>query len=141
MAARHGTANRYNQGCRCDDCKDSHRLRAAAYRARRAKGLTRPAPVQVRTVPMSPREPNGSPGPVEVGVLEEIGGLAAEARPGLAQVALAMARILDNPRAINQQPSAAKVLASLLEKLRSASAGGRRGGLRAVRTMTEKGGA
>jgi hypothetical protein len=51
----------------------------------------------------------------------------------------AMARILDNPKALNQQP-AAKVLAGLLDKLRSASARGR-GGLAVVRTMTEKGGA
>jgi hypothetical protein len=28
--------------------------------------------------------------------------LAAEARPGLAQVALCLARLMDNPRAINQ---------------------------------------
>jgi hypothetical protein len=49
--------------------------------------------------------------------------------------------LLDNPKAINQQPAAAKVLGALLEKLRSASAPGRRGGLAVVRTMTEKGGA
>jgi hypothetical protein len=65
----------------------------------------------------------------------------AEARPGLAQIALALARLLDNPKAVNQQPAAAKVLAALLDKLRSASARGRRGGLAVVRTMTEKGGA
>jgi hypothetical protein len=52
-----------------------------------------------------------------------------------------MARILDNQRAVNQQPAAAKVLASLLEKLHSVSARGRRGGLAVVRTMTDKGGA
>jgi hypothetical protein len=39
-------------------------------------------------------------------------------------VAPALARILDNPKAIDQQPAAAKVLAALLEKLRSASARG-----------------
>jgi hypothetical protein len=38
-------------------------------------------------------------------------------------------------------PPAAKVLASLLDKLRSASAPGLRGGLALVRTMTEKDGA
>lgn len=58
------------------------------------------------------------PGPVESTVEDEIGGLAADARPGLAQAALAMARILDNPKAVNQQPAAAKVLAALLDKLR-----------------------
>jgi hypothetical protein len=52
---------------------------------------------------------------------------------------LPLARVLDNPRTVNQHPAAAKVLAALLEKLRSASARGRRGGLALVRTMTEKG--
>jgi hypothetical protein len=53
-------------------------------------------------------------------------------------VAPALARILDNPKAINQQPAPAKVLAALLEKLRSASARGRRGGLAVVREMTNE---
>jgi hypothetical protein len=53
-------------------------------------------------------------------------------------VAPALARILDNPKAIDQQPAAAKVLAALLEKLRSASARGRRGGLAVVREMTNE---
>ena len=53
-----------------------------------------------------------------------------------------MAKLLDNPKAINQQPAAAKVLGALLDKLRSASARGRRcGRLAVVRTMTEEGGA
>ena len=59
-----------------------------------------------------------------------------DARPGLAQAALALARIMDNPRAVNQQPAAAKVLAALLDKLHSASARGRRGGLAVVKSMT-----
>jgi hypothetical protein len=54
----------------------------------------------------------------------------------------ALARIMDaTPKAVNQQPAAAKVLASLLEKLRSAAVLGRRGSLAAVKSMTEKGGA
>jgi hypothetical protein len=65
--------------------------------------------------------------------------LASEARPGLAQAVLALSRILDNPKAVPQQPAAAKVLASLLEKLRSVSASGRRGGLASVKSMTENG--
>jgi hypothetical protein len=60
--------------------------------------------------------------------------------PGLAQAALALARILDNPKAISQQPAAAKTLATLLDKLRSASVRGRRGNLALVRTMTAKDG-
>jgi hypothetical protein len=51
--------------------------------------------------------------------MAEIDGLAAQARPGLAQVALAVARVLDSPRAVNQHAAAAKVLSVLLDKLRS----------------------
>ena len=50
-----------------------------------------------------------------------------------------MARLLDNPKATNQQPAAAKVLAALLDTLRKGSAQGRRGNLAVVRTMVEKG--
>jgi hypothetical protein len=41
---------------------------------------------------------------------------------------------------VNQKAAAAKVLVTLLDKLASASARGRRGRLALVRTMTEKGG-
>lgn len=32
--AEHGTSSMYRRGCRCSDCKESHRVRAAKYRAR-----------------------------------------------------------------------------------------------------------
>ena len=133
MAARHGTRRGYGEGCRCGDCKDAQRLYQRRYRERRA----------LRNVtPVSPNESATEfPGPVESAVNDEIGGLAADARPGLAQTALALARIMDNPKAVNQQPAAAKVLAALLEKLHSASARGRRGSLSVVRSMTKEGGA
>jgi len=38
---------------------------------------------------------------VESGVAAEIAGLAPEARPGLAQVALCLGRMTDNPEAVN----------------------------------------
>jgi hypothetical protein len=132
MAAKHGTQRRYVEGCRCEDCREAHRVSAREYRERRANGLSRPTSVVV----VPPVVESDGPGPVEVGVQEEISGSAAEARPGLAQAALAMARILDNPKAVNQQTAAAKVLASLLDKLHSASARGRRGKLAVVKSMT-----
>ena len=68
--------------------------------------------------------------------MSEIVGLAqAEARPGLAQAALALARIMDNPRAVNQQPAAAAKLADILDRLRK-GADARRSRLAAVRQMT-----
>jgi hypothetical protein len=131
MTLRHGTRYRYSKGCRCDDCAEAARIYHRDYRLRKLVG-----PVVV-DVPDS----GDGPGPVKAGVTEEIDGLAAQARPGLAQAALAVARVLDNPRAVSSHPAAAKVLASLLDKLRAASARGRRGGLALVRTMTEKDGA
>jgi hypothetical protein len=122
MAARHGTRRRYIEGCRCEDCTEANRL---YFRQRRAAGN---APVAV----VSPPAGMSEPGPVEA----ELAGL--EARPGLAQVALAMARLLDNPRAVSSQPAAAKVLTSLLDKLRSASAPNHRGRLRVVRAMSPR---
>lgn len=112
---------------RCDECAAANNAYQHEYRQRRVSPVVTP--------------PLSGTGPVEAGVDLEIDGLAAQARPGLAQAALAVARVLDNPHALNQHASAAKVLSALLDKLRAASARGRRGGLALVRTMTEKGGA
>jgi hypothetical protein len=131
MATRHGTRRRYNEGCHCDECTAANTAYQQRYRQR---------PVEIVPLPQPVTPQPDEPGPVESGVEAEIEGLA-EPRPGLAQTALALARILDNPKSVNQQPAAAKVLASLLDKLRSASAQRRRGKLAVVRTMTAKGGA
>jgi hypothetical protein len=127
-----------HEGCRCDDCGDAQRNYQRDYRERKANGLP--------TVSQLPRSQNAnpepglySPGAVESGVEAEIAGLA-EARPGLAQVALALARVMDSQKAVNQHPASAKVLATVLDKLRSTSAQNHRGNLALVRTMTEKGG-
>jgi hypothetical protein len=48
---------------------------------------------------------------------------------------------MDDPKAKNQQPPAAKVLAAQLNGLRSESARQRRGRLAVVKQMAEKGGA
>jgi hypothetical protein len=87
-------------------------------------------------VNLSPTDANASPGPVEA----ELAGLT-DARPGLAAAALALARVMDNPRAVSSHPPAAKVLAGLLDALHKGSAQGRRGSLAVVKSMTEKGGA
>jgi hypothetical protein len=56
-------------------------------------------------------------------------------------MALALARVLDNPKAVSTAPGRREGVASLLDKLRTASAQGRRGRLAVVRTLTAKGGA
>jgi hypothetical protein len=133
MTAKHGTRHRYVSGCRCDDCKEANRLYQRDLRQRRAEG----GPVRPATVVSLPSQQVTQPGPVESGAVAELEGLM-EVRPGLAQAALAVARILDNPKAVSQQPAAAKVLGTLLDKLRAASAQRRRGDLALVRTMAQK---
>jgi hypothetical protein len=125
MAAKHGTRHRYNDGCRCEDCTAANAAYQQKYRERRV--------IVPLSAPVTPQ--TFEPGPVEVAVEKEIAGLS-ETRPGLAQAALAMARVLDNPRAVSSQPAAAKVLATLLDKLRSASARSRSGRLAVVRAMS-----
>lgn len=78
-------------------------------------------------------------GGVVAGVTAEIEWMCRHQRPGLAAAAVALAEILDNPKAVSSQPAAAKVLATLLEQLRSASARGRRGNLAVVRAMSSSG--
>jgi hypothetical protein len=73
--------------------------------------------------------------------MAEISGLASEARPGLAAAALELARVMDNPKAVNQKAAASKALVAVLDTLHAVSARGRRGRLAVVRTLTEKGGA
>jgi hypothetical protein len=142
MAARHGTRRGYGEGCRCDDCKYAQRLYQRRYRERKANGETRPhsAPVVVTQLPPAELQPCG-PGPVEAATQQEINGLTAQTRPGLVAIALAMSRILDSSRAVSAQPTAAKVLVSVLDTLHKGSAQGRRGNLAVVKSMTKKGGA
>jgi hypothetical protein len=120
--ANHGSS-RYSQGYRCADCTEAHRQRAIAYRTRKEESEPEPT----------------SPGQVEEAVQAEIGGLAVS-RPSLAAIALAMARILDNPRAKSTQPPAAKVLAAVMDTLHE-STPDPRGNLALVKSMTKKGGA
>lgn len=75
---------------------------------------------------------------VEGAVSAEIGALGEHNRPGLAATALALARVMDNPKATYSQPAAAKVLVALLEKLHSASGQARHGNLAVVRAMASR---
>lgn len=136
MAAKHGTRRCYVEGCRCDQCKEANTQWGRDYRARRSAGETGRAAPSAPVLELVPPEPAGYPGPVEAGVLEELEGLSqAEERPGLAQAALALARIMDKPTAVNQQPAAAAKLADLLDKLRKGG-DARKSRLASVRSMT-----
>lgn len=134
MASQHGTRTRYNQGCRCDDCKqaarDYNKARGQSIRAKKH------APTTVTKLPTASSATSGEPGRVEAGVLAEIGELSTAAnRQGLVEIAVALARVLDSPLAIAQHPSAAHRLSETLDKLRK-GADGRSGRLAAVRQMS-----
>jgi len=110
------------KGVRCDACTEAERIYQRDYRLRGG------SPKVTETVGNSehhPAVPDGLP----------------QGRPGLAQAALALGRLIDNPRALSSHPPAARVLAVPLDKLRSTSVQGRRGRLEVVRTLTEKDGA
>lgn len=133
MAVRHGTRTRYNQGCRCDDCKMASREYDKRRRLAKAAGGKGSATV---TALPEPSNSDGEPGRVESGVLAEIGGLStAASRQGLVEIAVALARVLDSPLAIAQHPSAAHRLSETLDKIRKGS-DSRQGKLAAVRSMT-----
>ena len=137
MAAKHGTPRCYREGCRCDDCRVAMREYNADLRKRRAEGgpITPGKVVSLPTVSSANVQAAG-PGPVEAGVQAEIEGLQQTLdRPGVAQMALALARILDDPRAKSQQPAAAANLANLLDKLHK-GADAKKSKLAAVRSMT-----
>jgi hypothetical protein len=140
MAAKsHGTRVRYLDGCRCDECKAAQRAYQRRYRERRANGETRPhsAAVVVAELPQAEAYQTDTPGPVEATAQQEIGSLAqVQTRPGLVAIALAMARILDNPRARSAQPAAAKVLVAVLDALHKGSTQ-RRCNLALVKSMTK----
>jgi len=142
--AEHGTRQCYSQGCRLPECKAAQAEYVRGYKARKAGAV-----VDIRR-PGRPRKGEGSPapqpapdapiggGPTERAVLEELASLtSAEVRKGAAQAALAMARILDNPLALAQQPAAAMRLTTILEDLRRGSAR-RKGRLASVQAMTTK---
>jgi len=135
MIINHGTDRRYSDGCRCDECREAHKLKAREYRDRKRRRLTRPA---LRTAVMS-MESSG-PGPVELAVETELAGLAAaQERPGLAATAVALAKLMDGP-AVTSKLAAAQRLLEILNTLGKGSSVRRRK-LAVVKPMTKKGGA
>ena len=128
MAARHGTRARYKAACRCDECRAAQASYQARYRDRVLNGP-----------PVAP-ELQGGPGPVELGVQAELAGLGSGSS-ALAAVAVALSKVLDHPRAQSSKPAAAGQLVRVLDELHKGAARHPRGGLKLVRSMTEKGGA
>ena len=123
---KHGVRARYKAGCRCVECK----LAEANYHKARRHGVT-----PISSAPSNAPEAEPGHGAVEDGVLAELDGIAAaDARPGLKQTALALARVLDNPLTVAQHPSAAHRLGEILTTLRKGAE--KKGRLAAVREMS-----
>jgi hypothetical protein len=145
--SKHGRRG-YKQGCRCDLCKCGQSEYQRGRRQRLSEsvgefaGDRRPGlAVIAGAKPEALSCGNASDIPantVMAGVLAQLEALGNHRQPGLAAAALSLAQVLDNPKAVNPQPAAAKVLASLLDKLRT-PAQDRRDRLSVVRTLTEKG--
>jgi hypothetical protein len=148
----HGLRSSYKAGCRCDLCKQAE----AAYkrdlrrRQREDVGLyVTPAVPSLSLVTgggaacpdlksehLTSENAANTGGAVESAVALEIEGLGAHHRPGLAAGALAMGRLLDNPKAVSTWPAAAAKLAHILDMLRRNSAG-TKPKLASVREMTK----
>jgi hypothetical protein len=73
---------------------------------------------------------------VVAGVLAEIELFGGSKRPALANAALALAAVLDNPKATSTKPAAAAKLADLLEQMRR-GADQKESRLAKVRSMTK----
>lgn len=127
IAERPHGRSRYNAGCRCGECRTANRDHA---RRRRAKRLQPVPPPAAEGLPV----PELSDGAVTAAVRAQIECLGGAERPGLAAVAVALARVLDNPTAVPQHPSAAHRLSEVLDRLGKSQP--RRGRLSAVRGLT-----
>jgi hypothetical protein len=137
----HGTRLSYQAGCRCELCKqaESSYKRGLRQRKREAVGVVSAAPSPGLSLvsgdgTVTPTSGNVSVGLVEAAVAQEIEGLGAD-RAGLKQTVLALARIMDNPKAVSTQPAAAAKLADMLETLRK-STDAKKSKLGSVRSMT-----
>ncbi len=109
MTVAHGRS-RYIRGCRLNVCISAERdYQRNRYRRRRA------LPVVPRGHPplrVGDEEESAADGRVASAVATELATLCATTdRPGVAQMALA--RMMDSPRAVPSQPAAAKVLGTL----------------------------
>jgi hypothetical protein len=125
MAARHGSRTLYGRGCRCQRCADANREYQHEYKRRKAARVTPTADDTVRElrIPPLPGEQPAGVGRVEAAVFQEISGLSSRAvRPGLTQLALSLARTVDDECAVAQRAANGRMLFEVLERLRKTSA-------------------
>jgi hypothetical protein len=117
----------YKAGCGCDLCKQAEAAYRRELRQRRREAV---GEFVTRAVPGLSLVTGGGTGAltcgnagyapansVEAAVLLEIEGLGVHPRPGLEAACLALARVLDNPKATSTKPAAAAKLAHILDML------------------------
>ena len=125
----HGRSRYRHHGCRCATCVEANKLYMRELRARK-RGLT-PAPADETPTVAEAAGPVVAAVRADIAALGDLTGYRA-----LAAAAVAMGRILDDPRQVTTQPSAAKQLASLLAVLHR-QATPRPGRLALVQAMTD----
>ena len=137
----HGTRKRYQEGCDCDPCKgaEAEYKRGLRQRQREAVGEFAAPVVTPLSLVTGGTETVPSVGAARKSAVEAVSAaiesLDARKSPDLEAAALAMAAILDNPKAISTQPAAAKNLAEFMAQLRKAGSG-RQSKLATVKSMT-----
>jgi hypothetical protein len=147
MAVEHGSRSCYNRGCRRPECVAAERAYNQKRRTVKKTGSTSTKRLStvnsgadavvspLHAVPSPEREP----GPTESAVLAEIEGLStADSRPGVVALALAHARVLDDPVAVSQHASNGRQLRETLDALRK-GADARGGRLASVRQIGRTG--
>jgi hypothetical protein len=103
MPSRHGSRDRYHQGCKCTDCKAAEAAYRRRYRERKLLGDIAPAAELSGQGGSAP----DSPGPIESVAVEAIGPELARLRPDLTAVAVSLAQLMDDPRAKSQRAACA----------------------------------
>ena len=133
----HGNRKTYSAGCRCSDCTEAHRLYLREYRQRRRERVGAAMAVAPQVTPTGNELPvsRDQQGSVVAAVESELELLGAhERRPGLAQAALTLGRLLDTPEAYTHHASAVRALQRALDEL-GKGRGVPRGRLKAVTAM------
>lgn len=118
----------YRQGCRCDQCKSAESKYQRDLKRRKQYGDLASVAEFPASDPVSPVDS------VEAAVRAEVEGLSSP-RQGLVAAAIALAKVLDDPRATSTKPAAAGKLADMLESLRK-SGDQKKSKLTAIRSMT-----
>jgi len=142
--AEHGTRQCYSQGCRLPECKAAQAEYVRGYKARKAGAVVdirrpgRPRKGEASPAPIAAPEMPAGGGPNEQAVRAELANLSsASVRLASAAAAVSMAKILDSPLALAQQPAAATRLEAIMSGLRQGSQK-RKGRLASVQAMTTK---